>query len=77
MSTVDTRTRGEYYRPMNDYFDDLNPAFRDEEAFIDLDFFAEEDEEFEDEELELFDGDDDFDEMLEYDDWQDFTHPEF
>ena len=42
-----------------DFFDDLNPAFRDEEAFIDQD------------EIDEWDDERDFDEQLEYDDWRD------
>lgn len=41
-------------------FDELNPAFRDEEAFIDLDEVDE----------YGYDDEPDFDEMLEYDDWR-------
>lgn len=61
-------------------FDALNPAFTDQEPFLDLDFFANEDEPDE-EDLELFDGDepedDDFDELLEYDDWNVYPETEF
>lgn len=56
-----SHNNGEYYSPMNDFFDDLNPAFRDEEAFIDLETFDGEESDY---------PDDDFDEMLEYDDWR-------
>jgi hypothetical protein len=67
---------------MNDYFDDLNPTFRDEEAFIlgnedlydeDGVFIFEEGEVNEDDldPVDLDSDDDDFPEMLEYDDWQD------
>ena len=56
-----SHNKGEYHYLMNDFFDDLNPAFRDEEAFIDLETFDGEEADY---------PDDDFDEMLEYDDWR-------
>lgn len=75
---------------MNDFFDDLNPTFRDEEAFVlgNEDLYDEhgvfifaEGEVNEDDldfDPELDDGpDDDFSEELEYDDWVGGIEPEF
>lgn len=52
-------------------FDALNPTFQDPEAFINLRDDIDELEELDPNFIEMGDEDDDFPEMLEYDDWKD------